>query len=686
MDRFLFYFQDSCENVAVSTFTPSDNGGKQAFTVTGYTISDYLDEGDDLAFIYDGNYHIYTVVDITGNVLTMSFDYNASITNVNTVLQFSIKVACTPYNFHKGKFEWVKDKDNYFYRLKYSGKVMFKGDDYTYLYNVLNEGCCQVTLKVFKLCDGEYSLYYRSRINKSEGTWNESKCTFETDMIPMDKYNCILERANNEVNIFSMDANVFEFSDMVEDDFIEGNDSGPFWEYLIRAVAPAGAGTTFDIGDGGALFIEINGLAGYASDPNTSNAWVVYIREKRVFVYDYTFGFTSPSLTGYTLTDEVIFNDKITVTYTKQVSYSGITPTLRDAPEISVVLNGFGGCTQFNTYGQIYDPINDNCIIFQRYNITLPDDAVLYPSFNLQGILTLLTNQCYNVNYVTSDFFEINPIGDTVGYITQDNYVTGGLNYVNNLRITNIGFIRNPTINLNPIQNYTFAAMMRNLNYIFNVYWFIDSANRLRIEHDSWFTDNSIVDLSATLNNKYKKEYSYIKEEIPNRERFLFKYAANTDFKGVDIVYDNQCTNSPVIFTRASDWTTDINYVRNADEGNFSFDSLVLLACNSGGDGILYEEGILTGVQMPNGHLSWANLHEYYHTYGRVLEEGQMNLSDHTFDSFKKLRKQNGQKYIECCLTIPENMGTVTTELGIGDATKIVYDINNNTFEFELNI
>lgn len=683
MKQFIFTFQDSCENIPVSTFTPSDNGGKQAFTVTGYTISDYLDEGDELSFSYDSNYYTYTVIDITGNVITMSFDYNASITNVNTVLQLSIKVSCNPYNFSKGKFEWTKDKDNYFYRLKYSGKIRFKHDDYTYLYNVLNEGCCKVTFKVFKLCDGAYSLFYRSAINKTEGTWNDSMCWFDTIIKPLDKYQCILETAKDQKNVFSLD--YFALASMIEDDLVEGNDSAPFFEYTIQPIAPTATGTTFDILDGGALFIELNTYSGEAVDPNTGNAWCVFVREKRVFIYDWNFGFTAPSLSGYINTDEVIFGDKITVTYTKQVSYSAITPTLRDAPEIDTVVWGTGGVCANNYYGVLYDPINDNCIYLTRYNISVPADIVDYPAMQLEGALVSFASVCGNLSGVISDFLEINPIGDTPGYTPQINYVTGLENFVNNLHITNVGFIQIPVFNLNTVLNMSFESVMKNLNYILNVYWFIDSSNRLRIEHDSWFGNTLITDLSLTANNKYKKEYSYVSDEIPNRERFTFKNNLNTDFVGVDIVYDNQCTASPKVFTRASDWSTDINNIRNAG-GQLPSDDIVLLAVQFGGSDILVETGELTGIQMPNAHLSWANLHNNYHRYGRILATGQMNLANETFDSYKKFRKQDNQKLIECCLDIPENKGTVITELGTGDATKITYDINNNTYEFDLNI
>lgn len=684
MDRFIFTFQDSCENVAVSTFTPSDNGGKQAFTVTGYTLSDYVDVGDDLAFTYSGNYYVYTIIDITGNQITMSFDYNAAITNVNTTLQFSIKVTCNPYNFNKGKFEWNKDTANYFYKMKYSGKVLFKGDDYTYLYNALNEGCCSVLMKTYKYCEGGYSLFYRSKISKSEGTWNESRCTFETDIIPVTKYDCILANSDIDKNIYECEKVSTRY---INDDEASGVSVAPYFEYTIQPVAPVGVGTTFSSGDGGADFIEINTPSGEAVDPVTGNAWTVFVREKKVFIYEGDFNFTPPSLAGYTLTNNTQYvNGKVVCEYTKLVPNA-------NAPKVASYTNGGGGvCDNLAGLGLaiLYDSINDNCVIVSNGdNIGIPSTED-YNSVFLSDSLALLCSTCNNIQYVTSDFFEINPIGDTIGYVSGDNYVTGKKNYVNHITLSNSSDVLYPSSSSPSLYtSMSFSKLMKNLNYMFNVYWFIDSANRLRIEHDSWFTNNLIVDLSLTANNLYKKEYSYIKDNLPNKERFTFRYAINTDFVGTEIVYDINCTNTPEIFTRASEFVTDIHYLRNLPPENFSTDFIVMFATLEllgPSYWVFYEEGVITGEFLQNNHLSWANLQDNYHRYGRIIEDGNMNFNDVTFDSWRKLRKQNNQKYIGCCLDIPENQGNVITELGTGDATKITYDINTNTFEFELNI
>lgn len=674
---FIFTFQNSCSNVAVATFTPSDNGGKQAFTVTGYTLSDYFDEGDDLAFNYSGAYYVYTIIDITGNQITMSFDYNAAITNGNTTLQFSVKSSCNPLQFYLGKFQWEKDKDNYFMRMKYSGKVIFKNDDYTYLYSALNDQCCNVLFKVYKLCDGEYSLYYRSNITRFEGTWNESQCTIESELPPVDKYECILANADIDVNIYEVEQ---DFTNYFEDDFSAlGSGQGPFFEFLVRATVPVAPSDIYTPASG-ADFKQLQGDGGYTNDPVTGNPWTIYARALMVVTYiGDPINFVVPTIVGWTpdTANEIRAGGQIIVRYT-QVLVNGNEPNFTQGMEVP----GTGGDCEFEAAQALalYDPVNDNCIY-----VDYPNSGFItaYNSVRMDAVISLMAAKCNNIQLVTSDFFDYNAIGDTPGYSAGINYVTGYLNYVANNRISAMSDVLNAGGDTALYLNYSFKRLMRDLNYMFNVYWFIDSEHRLRIEHDSWFINNLIVNVSSYSYNKYMKSYTFIKEDTPNREKFTFKYAQNADFVGADIIYSDVCTKSPTTLLRASEVTTDIHYLRNAPSGTFSPDGIVMFATD--GANLLYEPGRLTGTSLQNNHLSWANLQYNYHMYGRIIESGLLNYVDTNFTTWKKRKKQSGQKYLSCCLEIPENMGQVTTELGTGDAPKITFDINSNTYEFELN-
>jgi hypothetical protein len=672
--------------VALATFTPSDNGGKQAFTINAYpnageVMLDYFDEGDDLSFTYDGNYYTYTIVDITGEQITMSFDYNAAITNVNTTLQFSKKVQGYPYNFLGGKFTWEKDKDNFFYRLKYQGRVKFKDnrehDDYSYLLAALDDGCCKVLFKVYKLCSGTYSLFYRANITRFEGTWNESQCTFESEIPPVDKYECMLANTDKEVDIYNCPEQVAVYLD---DDPLGGFTPGPFYEYLVRATVPVAPGDIFTPASG-ADFQQVNGTGGEAADSNTGNPWTLYAREKKVVIYDGDLNFTPPAIGGYTLTgDPVYVDNKVIATYTQAIGAG-------DAPEYDTKVWGTGGiCESETTMNMaIYDPINDNCLYtspdFPAANVTTS-----YNSRLLSQVLGLFKAQCGGLSGVTSDFFEIDPEGDTPGYSSGVNYVTGLTNYVANIRISHITDVTNPSVNNAAYLNVSFGTFMKQLNSMFNVYWFIDTQNRIRVEHHSYFINNSIVSLVGLPPNGDKKIYTYIKEDVPRREIFKFQNASNIDFIGADIIYPDACSSLITAQKLADQVTTDIYFLRNTDISKISNQGMVFFACQAGTNLVLREQGQLTGIVMGNNHLSWANLHYNYHQHGRVLPEGLLNYVDTNFLSWKKRKKQVNQKYLGCCLEIPETLGTVTTEVGTGDATKITFDPNSNTYEFELEI
>lgn len=246
--------------------------------------------------------------------------------------------------------------------------------------------------------------------------------------------------------------------------------------------------------------------------------------------------------------------------------------------------------------------------------------------------------------------------------------------------------ILNPASPPSSVMEMSFLRMMKNLSLMFNTFWFIDASNRLRIEHDSWFANNLITDVTGIACNKYKKEYTYIREEIPQKESFKFKYAKNADFAGVEIFYNELCSDSPNTLIKTCEFTTDFNHVRTGGADTFEGSSIFMFSNAQGGSSMIFETGLLTGLQMPNGHLSWANLHYNYHRHGRRLPNGYMNLQQETFLSSRKPRKQSNQKFIGCCLDVPETMGTVVTEIGTGDATKIIFDVNTNVYEFELNI
>lgn len=82
-------------------------------------------------------------------------------------------------------------------------------------------------------------------------------------------------------------------------------------------------------------------------------------------------------------------------------------------------------------------------------------------------------------------------------------------------------------------------------------------------------------------------------------------------------------------------WSVDVDYMDNNSDA-LSKDGFVLLHCeiNILGDyEVIAEVGILSGINKTNGHISLANLHDTYWTYGRSVLTGYMNGIEREFDS-----------------------------------------------------
>jgi hypothetical protein len=370
---------------------------------------------------------------------------------------------------------------------------------------------------------------------------------------------------------------------------------------------------------------------------------------------------------------------KIIAKYTKTIT-PGNEPT---GDVSSIVIHGAITCEfKAAVAFAIYDPINDNCLYVELSSTTTD-----YLAMRLGDVLAKLFT-CYNLNGVSSDFFIVNPVGDAPGYLGETiNYVTTLESFVNNIMlcpIENVDVHASTTVSDSFEMIMSITDILSNLNSMFNVFWFIDAQHRLRIEHESYFTNIPIADVSSHKYNKKLKSYTYLRESLPNRETFKFVNSLNTDNVGADIVYNGSCTAKSVVKKRDAFMTTDIHYLRNNSEA-IQRSGFVMIAANLF-DQFVYEPGVITGISMQNNHLSWANLHDNFHRHGRVLPSGLMNYQDTNFETWKKRKKQNNQTQHGCCLDVPEIMGTVTTEVGVGDAIKITLDPNTGTYDFELEI
>lgn len=294
---------------------------------------------------------------------------------------------------------------------------------------------------------------------------------------------------------------------------------------------------------------------------------------------------------------------------------------------------------------------------------------------------------------IHSDFFDWNAIGDAPGYAPGINYVTGTASKLLHLTISQKSDVLNPTSS-NPATKgmLTFDKMTKIWLELFNCYWWVDSLGRFRVEHESYFNNvlayDSTVAPHASFNLK-KRAYTYNKEEMPKFERFSFSEALYTDFAGTDIWYDSVCVNQEaeknVKERGTKDFLTTDLYSLFIDPSAANKMGFVLF-CNVF-DGTNYavdvDTGKLSGTLIANVALSWANLHDSFHKYGRVLKQGYMNGVLTNFVTAKKNKLQKGIVVKSCCDKVFDpTMSEIKSELGNG----IVSSAEENTTQGKITL
>lgn len=278
---------------------------------------------------------------------------------------------------------------------------------------------------------------------------------------------------------------------------------------------------------------------------------------------------------------------------------------------------------------------------------------------------------------IHSDFFEWNVVADAPGYSPGINYVTGATNKLNYLTIHQKSDVLNPTSS-NPATKgmLTFEKMTKIWRELFNCFWFIDSSGRFRVEHLKYFNNTMAYDSTISPHAKFnigKRVYTYNKEQMPKYERFGFSEVLYADFIGADIYYDSICVNQDpdgnVAERGTKDFLTTDLYALFIDPASANKVGFVLM-CNDF-DGSNYvvsvDTGVISNSLIANVHLSWANLHDAYHRYGRILLVGYMNNVLTTFVTAKKNKLQKDIVLQLCCDDeFNPTMSYIPTELGNG--------------------
>lgn len=278
-----------------------------------------------------------------------------------------------------------------------------------------------------------------------------------------------------------------------------------------------------------------------------------------------------------------------------------------------------------------------------------------------------------------SDFFL-----STANPVIMDNY--GEARTFRYLTLHHASNIKDPTTDSPARQwNLSLKTLLEALREMFQVYWYIDDSGRFRIEHishpDFQQTANvqnlNLIEQGAF--TRRKNRYEYTKDEMPSRDHWQQPIElANTDFKGVDIIYLQEPTNAREesnvrqhTITLMSDLETANNSPTDiSNDGYFLIDSHYGINDATPYNGLVVNEdfGKLSGEKLKNAALSIANLQYYFWKHERPLLYGTMNNAETTF--FTKINTII-QEPLKLPICYDLNFyDPVTTEMGTGKIIK----------------
>jgi hypothetical protein len=266
------------------------------------------------------------------------------------------------------------------------------------------------------------------------------------------------------------------------------------------------------------------------------------------------------------------------------------------------------------------------------------------------------------------------------GTVETDNYVTHTENILNKLYlIDKLDFKRPTASELTTIAKITLSNLNNDLFNLFQVYPFVDENGDYRYEHISYWLNNK--ELGIDLTQEYSqyltdRSFKFDKIEIPNREKFSLPEAKSTDFLENEIKYDNVAPLEDG--ENIKDFTlkklyTDCDAILT-DLENSSNEGFVLIILDEDNN-IKISEGLLSGEQVQNAELSFANLLPKYWIHDRPFYKGYINevLTDFIM---KYIKRGNPFKIMSNEDIDPKKL--VKTYIGDGIVDKLTEYLNDD--------
>lgn len=581
-------------------------------------------------------------------------------------------VAITPSNEGRLKIIEAPDLDNgqVFFRKKLTGNVILSGNDYLLVRPFeVNPAlrCNTLLMRVEIKCGASWREFWRGDFSAGSGKWDLGNCTFQIKPETVDRYSCLLRKMNVKHNILQVAPTVVKVYALPSLEFGTCTTVG-------FTPAPSDGCDQFYESFPGSPFI--NGWDGATtSQVAPGDSQVNFYWREKVETECVGGNPVPPPGSGW-----VLLSNDCGTTGTAVYARQPLISWPFDPPQAGTVVNGVNvppdnSCNWvYMGMGGVDDPFTPeqdavpyyvciNSASSQENDAARPISSVLQYLVDKSGC---------GLAGVRSDFYEINPPGDAIGYSPGTNYVTGGQNQHNALVMLQKSDAKNPTAT-NPatIGEMTLAEMFKFLLECHQVYWTIDNGGYVRLEHWNHWTRNQGIDIRTLSDTVEPLAYKHSNEKTPRIERGRWMEALGRDFVGKDIIYNSPCASpedesGSVLEHSPGRITTDISYVLT-DPVPISNDGFVVLATRF--DGASYntiiDQGAITGNFISNAPMSWANLQRDFWTWNRFLLFGEMNGAAQIFDGIRPNITQDKISIALCCQIMAfDPRDYLTTELG----------------------
>lgn len=307
------------------------------------------------------------------------------------------------------------------------------------------------------------------------------------------------------------------------------------------------------------------------------------------------------------------------------------------------------------------------------------------------SILYIAQQSCSGIKGIVSDFFQINPEN-----VSSFNYLTSELNTYTQMCFSHKSDVLEPIpSNAATIAKTSFKKIMNDLRILFNVYWYVDVNDKLRIEHLSFFAETQGLDLTLAKYTTYMagtKKYKYSRTEMPRYEI----WSCPESKQGGKITYDNGCGNTKENESTTNNTLvslyTDFRQVRYQPSEVTNKDGLVLFATKLNavtGNYDMY--GFFQNEELVIGKLILR-----FHKWGRPQLDGELEYFESAFDDAtrdfgdlliyneKKNKEQEQIQIPLCCDDVFDETKLVKTSLGTGEVLKADFDPFNETMKLNL--